>query len=320
MAKNYKKRNPLSILILALMMISCFSTFAQQKVVKVKVVTDGDSATVKIDSTFTEEVMVFDFDEDAMHMNIDSIVEAHTKGLDKKMQVLAFKMDSLTDMDFNFNFEGNMEEMHKEIERIMKEKGIEMEDLEGFDIAEPHKMIFIGEGVGENTVDVESFVDEEGNHVKVIKKTIQVRDGEEGDDKTSYVIKSVRDGAPVKWHTKTTVSIEPIPMDEVAFLKKIGVSTKKLLNEPLDVREFQVKVEKKIENELKQTLLHIECILPEGGKYDVEMIKKDGEIASKEEKVPSGEMKKEFEVTDEESPYYLILSKNNKIFGRKITL
>lgn len=114
-------------MVLSMLTIGCFSTMAQKKVVKVKVVTDGDSTTVAVDSTITNEVMVLDFDE-FNSMNIDSIIQIHTKDLDKKMKVMAFKMDSLADMDFNFNFDfdGNMEEMHKEIERIMKEKGIEL--------------------------------------------------------------------------------------------------------------------------------------------------------------------------------------------------
>jgi len=81
-----------------------------------------------------------------------------------------------------------------------------------------------------------------------------------------------------------------------------------------------VKFQKKIENELKQTVLYIDCILPDGGDYELEMIKKDGEVKNKDSNIPSGEMKKEFEVKEEEAPYYLILSNNNKIFGRKISL
>ncbi|MCU4165153.1 hypothetical protein [Carboxylicivirga caseinilyticus] len=325
MAINYKKSSLWSFMVLSMLTISCFSTMAQKKVVKVKVVTDGDSTTVAVDTTITNEVMVLDFDE-FNSMNIDSIIQIHTKDLDKKMKVMAFKMDSLADMDFNFNFDfdGNMEEMHKEIERIMKEKGIELKDLEGFDFDDPHKMIFIGEGKGENTVDVESFIDENGNHVKVIKKSVVVRGhDEEGDNDGSekkVIIKSLKDGEPVEWHTKATIMVEPIPIEEVAFLQKIGISTKKLLNEPLEVKDFKVKLKKTVENDLKHTLLQIECELSEGGKYDIEMIKKDGEIADKEENIPSGQLKKEYEVKDEEAPYYLILSKNNKIFGRKISL
>nr|WP_319398012.1 hypothetical protein [uncultured Carboxylicivirga sp.] len=323
MTRNYKGANLGSILFVALLILSCSTAMAQKKVVKVKVVTNGDSSTVEVDTTLTNEVMIFDFD-DFDSMNIDSIIQAHTKDLDQKMKVMAFKMDSLSDMDFNFNFDfdSNMEEMQKEVERIMKEKGIEMKDWEGFNMSDPHKMIFIGDGDGENTVDVESFIDEDGNHVKVIKKSVVVRGtgDEEVNNEKKVIVKSLKDDVPVKWNTKATISVEPIPIEEVAFLQKIGISTKKLLNEPLKVKDFKIKLDKKIDNDIKHTFLHVECILPEGGKYDMEMIKKDGEVKMKEEKIPFGEMKKEVEVQEDDSPYYLILSKNNKIFGRKITL
>jgi len=217
MTKNYGNLRRWSIAVISLLIVSCFALEAQQKVVKVKVITDGDSSKVKVDTTVVEDVMVFHIDGESKYVNIDSIVEAHTKDIDKHMKVMAFKMDSLADMDFDFEFEGDMEKVHIEMERMLKEKGIALEELEEFHKAGPHKMIFIGEGKDENTVDVETFIDEEGNHVKIIKNQVHIRTDDEEGNENAYIIKSIKGGEPVVWHSKSTIKVEPIPMDEVAF-------------------------------------------------------------------------------------------------------
>ena len=102
-------------------------------------------------------------------------------------------------------------------------------------------------------------------------------------------------------------------------MKEFGVSSKKLLNEPLDLEDLKVKIEKIMEDEKLQTLMQIECELPEG-EYHLELFNEEGETVKEEKEIKAGPMKQEMELKQEEAPYYLILSKNNQFFGRKIIL
>lgn len=299
----------------ALLLFFSVNLQAQNKEVKVKVIKNGE---VK-DSCLHEDILIVEVDGAVKRINIDSIVHEHTKDIDKHMKIMAFHMDSLSDMDINF--EGDMEKMHIEIERMLKEKGIAMEELEKIHMEKANNLIFISED-GDHTVDVETIVNEDGEHVKIIKKKIQVEHSDEDGGHKTYIIKS-GDKHPMRWHAKhhkAMVKVESISLDEIAFLKKAGVSTKKLMGDPLDVEEFKIKLEKKIENEIKQTFLHIECQLPAKGEYEMEVLKKDGSALTKESNIPAGELKKEFELKDQEAPYYFILTQNNKLFGRKVIL
>jgi hypothetical protein len=323
MKMNYLKLTKAIVALFSFLILMSFNMQAQKKAVKVKVIKSGDTTEIKKDTTVVNDVVIIDVDGESKMINIDSIVQAHTKDIDKHMKVMAFHMDSLSEMNFDFDFEHgeDIEKMHIEIERMLKEKGIAMEELKNFHKNSANNMIFISKD-GDNTVDVETIVDEDGEHVKIITKKIHGDQLDGVEDHTTYIIKS-DDKHPMRWHSKSvmpSIKVEAIPVDDIAFLKKAGVSSKKLLNDPLIVEDFKIKIEKKIENDLKQTLLHIECLLPSDGEYSLDMIKKDGVSKTTESKIPAGELKKEFELEKDEAPYYLILSKNNKLFGRKITL
>ncbi len=324
MKKDYMRLSKALIASFTFILIVGFNLQAQKKAVKVKVIKGDETKEIHKDTTIVKEIVIVDVDGETKMINIDSIVNAHTGDIDKHMKVMAFHMDSLSDMNFDFDFEHgeDIEKMHIEIERMLKEKGVAMEELENVHKIGANNMIFISKD-GENTVDVETIVNEDGEQVKIITKKIHLEHIDGDEDHMTYVIKSGGDKHPMHWHSKSdmpSVKVESIPVDEIAFLKKAGVSSKKLLNEPLKVENFKIKIEKKIENEVKQTLLHIECLLPSEGEYALEMIKKDGASKTSESNIAAGEFKKEFELQKEEAPYYLILSKNNKLFGRKITL
>lgn len=310
-------------LILSAVLIATFSltTTAQTKKknqVKVKVISSEGEKVVEIDTTFNHDVFVFSSGDEAKIINLDSIMEAHHDEIDKHMRVMAFKMDSLN--DFHFEMDGDMEKMHIEIEKLLKEKGIKLEEMEHLRDAHRNRIIIMQEG--ENEMDIEEFISEDGDHIKIIKKEIMEKG--EGEPKVkSFIIASDSHDIPMHWKEKhehkTTVSVESIPLEDIAFLKKIGLSQKKIMSEQIKVEELKVKIEKIIEDKKLQALMHIECELPEGN-YHLEMFNQDGKKIKEDKNIKAGPMKQEFDLKQEEAPYYLILSKNNQFFGRKVIL
>jgi len=79
-------------------------------------------------------------------------------------------------------------------------------------------------------------------------------------------------------------------------------------------------VQQEIVDETEENMLTIELELPEGGNYELKMIDKEGNLKDHDKKVKSGHLKKEFKLEREKDPYYLILLRNNQIFGRKIEI
>lgn len=284
--------------------------------VKVKVISNDGKKVVDMDTMFSHDVFVYQVNGETTVVNLDSIMEANRDEIDKHMKVLAFKMDSID--DFHFDMDADMEKMEMEIERVLKEKGIVMEEMEHMKGAH-HNRVMVLKG-GEHDFDIQEFMDEDGEVVKIIKKEVECgEDGKHG--VKTYVITS--DAGPMHWKERaehrTTVKVESIPMDDIAFLKKIGVSPKKLMAEPLELEKLKVKIEKIMEDETLQTLMHIECELPEGT-YQMEVFNQEGQKVKEKTEIKSGPFNEELELKKEEAPYYLLLSKNNQLFGRKIVL
>lgn len=288
----------------------------KKKVVKVVEHKHGES-----DSAHVENVMVYHIDEHDVNVNIDSIIKVHKGDIDKHMKIMAFKLDSIDELDF----EGDMEKMHVELARIMEEKGHLMDELKKIKVEKEGNLIFISEDGEHHTINIDEEIDGDVKRVKVITKTICKEGGETGERVESYIIKSGTRNDVNVWHSKANVhkahvKIESIPMEDLAFLKKAGVATKNMMNEAIVIEELKLKVEKMIEDDVDQTIVHIECILPDEGPYKLDVIKKDSEPLLENEVIKEKNLKKEFEVKEEEAPYYFILSKNNQIFGRKIVL
>jgi MFS superfamily sulfate permease-like transporter len=297
-----------------------FNTEAQNKKkshVKVKVISDDGKKVIEMDTTINHDVFVFDSDKECKFIELDSIMKEHEEEIEKHMKVFAIKMDSLK--EFNFKMDGEMEEIHLELEKVLKEKGIHLEELEHLKEAHKNRIMIIKDGDGEV---IEEFIDGDGDKVKIIKKEIKGdKDGKH--EVKTIVIASDSHGQPYHWKGKhahkATVKVESIPIEDIAVLKKFGVSAKKLLNEQIDIKGIKVKIEKILEEEKLQTLMQIECDLPEGD-YHLEFFNEDGKLVKEEKNIKAGSMKQEFELKEEEAPYYLILSKNNQFFGRKVVL
>ncbi len=286
--------------------------------VKVKVISTEGEKVIEMDTTFTNDVFVITSGDETKVINMDSIMAVHHDEIDKHMRVMAFKMDSLN--DFHIEFDGDMEKVHIEMEKLLKEKGIKLEEMEHLHEAHRNRIIIMQEG--ENELDIEEFITEDGDHIKIIKKEI-LEEGEHEPRVKSFIIASDNHDIPMHWKEKhehtTTVKVESIPLEDISFLKKIGLSQKKIMSEQLKIEELKVKIEKIIEDEKLQTLMHIECDLPEGS-YHLEMFNQNGDKVKEDKEIKAGPMKQEFDLKEEEAPYYLILSKNNQFFGRKVVL
>lgn len=309
-------------ILLGLMVISMgYQVNAQTKKksqVKVKVITNEGEEVIEMDTTFNHDIFVWHSEKDGKYIELDSLMKCHEKDIEKHMKVMAFKMDSLN--DFHFKFDGDMEKMHLELEELMKEKGIHLEEMEHLNEAHKNRiMILKGE---DGDFDIGEFINEDGDEIKIIKKELRgERDGEH--EVKTVIIASDSHEMPYHWKGKhayrTKVKVESIPLEDITILKKFGVSSKKLLNEPLNLEDLKVKIEKIMEDEKLQTLMQIECELPEG-EYHLELFNEEGETVKEEKEIKAGPMKQEMELKQEEAPYYLILSKNNQFFGRKIIL
>ncbi len=242
----------------------------KQSKVKVKVISSDGKKVVDMDTTFTHDVFVYTANGETKVMNLDSIMDANREEMDKHMKVFAIQMDSLNDI--RFDFDRDMEEMDKEIELMLQEKGIVLEELEQMRDAH-HNRVMVLQG-DERDFDIQEFMDEDGDVVKIIRKEIEC----EGEDGVKTIVIS-SDEHPMHWteraEHRTTVKVESIPMEDIAFLKKLGVSSKKLMAEPLELKDLKVKIEKIMENETLQTLMQIECELPDGN-YQMELFNQDG--------------------------------------------
>ncbi|TRX70317.1 hypothetical protein [Carboxylicivirga sp. M1479] len=313
--------NSLKIVLTGIILVSMvFGAIAQttkKNQVKVKVITSDGGKVVDMDTTFNHDVFVFQSDGNTKVINLDSIMEGHHHDMDKHMRVMAFKMDSLN--DFNFEFDGDVEKMHIEMEKLLKEKGIMLEEM-GHASKGGNRMVIMQSGGAE--VDIEEFINDEGDHVKIIKKEIHGDEDGKHEVKT-FVIASDTHDMPMAWKEKneyhSTVKVESIPLEDISFLNELGVSTKKLMSEPLDLNSLKVKFEKIMEDDKLQTLVHIECELP-AGDFQMQLFNQEGEKVKEESDIKSGVFKQELDLKEEEAPYYYILSKNNQLFGRKIVL
>jgi len=293
-----------------LLMVAVFVTdqvHAQSKKKTVKVITHHHNK----DTINNHNVVVYHHNGDEMTINIDSLVTCHTKGFDKQMRVFALKIDSL--QDFEFDFDDDLEKMHIELERLLQEKGLHLDELKHLHKAGDKRIAFLS---GDDAkIDVEEFVDEDGEHIKIIRREIKKDDDSNGVH--TYVISSDPDRS-MALH-KRRLKVSSIPIEDLSVLTKAGVSHKQLLGEQLSLDDIKVQLKTSIEDKMSRIILQIECELPKG-KYQMEMINKTGKVVEEKKNMKAGAVKEEFDLKKEEAPYYLILSGNNQLFGRKIVL
>lgn len=313
--------------IIVLCCSTAFYANAQHKkycTVRVEVMSDGDTDKVMIDTSFVHDVMVFKMDSEHMKVDLDSILKHHDKGLHEKMKVMAFAMDSLHEFDMDVVSGESMEEWHIEMERLLKEKGMCLKEMEKLYKQGPHHFYWYGDkDSSAQHINVETIVNEEGEHVKVITKTIEVKgDDLDGEKKVKkYVIRSSDRHPEMKFVEKrTSVKIESIPMEEIAILKKAGIDEKVIFNEPIKIEKIKLMVQQEIVDEVEENVLTIEMELPEKGNYELKIIDKKGILTDHDKKVKSGHLKREFKLEKEKEPYYFMLLRNNQIFGRKIEI
>ena len=296
----------------------------KQRTVRVEVISDGDSDKVLIDTSFVHDVMVFKMDSDHLKIDLDSILKHHDKALHDEIKIMAFAMDSLHEFDMDVSGAEGMEEMHIEMERLLKEKGMCLKEMEELHKCSPHHFYWYGEkDSSAQNINVETIVTDEGENIKVITKMIEVKgDDQDGEKKTKkYVICSTDRQPEMKFLEKSTsVNVESIPMEDISILRKAGVDDKVVFNTPIKVEKMKLMVRQELVNEVENLVLTIEMVLPEKGNYELKMIDKEGNMKEHDKKVKSGHVKKEYKLEKTQEPYYLMLLRNNQIFGRKIEI
>ncbi|WP_439185723.1 hypothetical protein [Carboxylicivirga taeanensis] len=285
----------------------------KQKKVTVKVISGDTDSAVKLDTTFSGDGIKYSSSSEIMVINLDSIMQANHEEIEKHMRVMALKMDSLNE----WSFKGDFECLHKEVDELLKENGLRFKH-EG----QPGRVLVLRDN-GEE-VDIEEFINEEVELIKIIES----HSGSIGHDECATQTIVITEGADGKMpfiHKHAPgphgrVRVEPIPLEDISFLKQIGISTKMLVAEPLTLEELTIEIEKIMEDEKLQTYLKIECDLP-AGTYDFNVYNGEG-LQIKEQKNIKGDgpLKEDVKLKKEEAPYYMILTKNNQLLGRKIVL
>ncbi len=285
--------------LIVLLVCSCaFYSMAQHKkhhMVRVEVISVGDKDKVMVDTAYVSDVM-------------------------------AFTMDSLHAFDFNKEDLGaeEIEKMHIEMERLLKEKGMAFDEMAELFKQKPCHFYWSEDtDSAAQHLDVETIVKEDGEQVKVITRTINVKgDDPDGDKKVkTFVIRSSDAPAGGKLGVEETkVTLESIPMEDISIIRKAGVDETIIFNEPIKVEKIKVMVLKEITDTKENTVLTLEMELPEGGNFELKMVDKEGQLKEHDKKVKSGHLKKEFHLNKDQEPYYLMLLRNNQIFGRKVEI
>lgn len=316
--------------ILLLTLLACaFPGKAQQqkhKTIRVEVISNSDTDRVFIDTSYVDDALFNKLDFDKMPIDLDSLMKAHERDMKKAFKVMAFKMDSLNEMNFDFDFEDicgeEMERFHIEMERAMKERGEEFNELDKMP-KHPHHFYWYSDSdrVVQN-VDVQTIV-KDAENAKVITKTIVIDEDGEKDNKREkkYIVTSnvAHPETDFSAHC-TAVKIVPIPLDDVTVLRKAGIDKNILLNEPFQVDQIKLTVDAELKDGEEQTFITIEMNVPEANNYELKVIDKAGNLKEHDKKLKGGVLKKEFKVEKNNEPYYLMLLRKNQMFGRKIEI
>lgn len=272
-----------------------------------EIIEDGDT-TVHVDTMVYDHVMFYKWKGHPKLQNLDSLLKKHNKKLAKHMKVMQFKLDSLGEIDFDIDCD------LKNLDKI--EELINNEVLHNI---EEH-VIALREG-GE----WEHLIDEE--HHRIMEERMKRDEDRYGrHHKRTIIIHDDDDEHPIRIRkryphsSRTHVELKPIAIEDINVLKRAGISAKKIMGETLDVGEVKLKVEKMIDGDEENIIVHISCDVEEEGEYNAEVINKEGKVIKSQKSVKERRFEEKLSVDKEEVPYYLILTKNNRLFGRKLDI
>ncbi len=297
----------------------------------------------------------FDFiDVESMHEKLDSIFEKLDEDLNKRIKVLAFDFDSLpeefshfNDIDYGINADSifgkfRVSSIDKRIKELLKSNNFNLGDRGTVDFDSIANSI-------NDSLSVEISTDSIMKNGRAIVKKKIIIDGKEMDEDSPVIIKKFKDDEGneqeivIAYKDKKVIHhpgkhievlkgssmpligekrhklIEEIPLADAELLVKAGISPKVITSPALKPKSINVdvEVEEKFDNKIKRVSLTFEFEDEKGIK--VTLLDRYGNVLSNEKvKSTSGTYTKTVEVNEVMAPYYFLIVKNNKLFGRMI--
>ncbi|MGQ1786389.1 hypothetical protein [Saccharicrinis sp. GN24d3] len=344
-----KKIKTVVVMLLAAIFVP-ISILAQQNEVKITVHKDGSDSTLK-NSFYSTMFDVQDLGK--MHEKLDSIFSTLDKDLDKKIKVMAFNADSMR-KHFNFNtdfdFKHGIDSMFTFRKLSLDDKRIE-KIIDSYH-RKPGKRVWV---LDEKYLD---SLHHKGMNIKVkmdsvtengrtvIKKEILIEG--KGKDGEPIVIKRYNDSDEerediIAYHQKHGVKhpgehviieknnkrlrpgdyehkhVEEIAISDAEILVKGGISPKVITAPALKPKNIEVNI--KVKEEFGKQVKTIGMSLDFEDKEDLQVLilARDGQVVFDETlKNFSGTYIKDIEINEAISPYYFVVIRDKKMFGRLI--
>ncbi len=323
----------------------------QTKHIVIKQSIDGCD-TISPFSIWSNEFDVMDIE--SMHEKLDSIFEKLDEDLNKRIKVIAFDFDSLpngfshlNDIDFDFNTDSIFKHFmissnDQRFDDLLKSNKLFFGDNGEFDFDSianslsdsmdveittdsimengrsiiKKKIVINGKEIDENSpVIIKEFNNDGGNQKEVV---IAYKDKKEVSRPEKHIVVSKGSEKPLDGTTNHDV-IEEISLADAELLVKAGISPKVITSPALrpESVKVDVTVEEKFQNIIKKVTFAFNFKDEKG--IEVTLLDKDGNTLSKEKvKNTSGAYSKTIDVNEGLSPYYFLLVKDNKLFGRII--
>lgn len=343
----------LIFLVAAIMPLSIFAQNKQAKVM-VKEYNEMSSDSVSPLSFWSTE---FDVDNLAtLHSQLDSIFNELDEDFFKRVKVMAFRMDSLNDngewnffddldadanVDSIFNYFSKLSTNDKRIEHMIQSSHLQFNQEIELD------------SLLNNTIkdlDVQVYNDSTVENGKTIitKKVIIIGYKNSQDNTNPAVVKSLNDKGDkeiIAYHHKQAVEQEgkqiriekgdreikrkgsdnnnmhfqEITLKDAELLVKAGISPKLIVSPALSPVNTQVNIEVKEEYSKKLKEVTVSLDFNDEKSMEVLLLDKDGNIISSEKnKKASHSYSKVIEVREGLAPYYFLVIRDKKLFGRKL--
>jgi len=338
------------ILCVLVMFVMSLSVIAQSKTKQIVIKQSEENCdTITSNQFWSSEFDVMDIE--SMHKKLDSIFENLDEDLNKRIKVMAFDFDSLpggfsffNDFDYNgdsifehFRFPSDndqqLEELLKSNMSFFGNKGfVDFDSIanlykdsmdveistdsitENGNTIIKKKIIINGKGMDNNSpVIIKNFKDDNGNDEEVV---IAYDDRNITNHPGKHVkVSKIHKGLLPDDNTNLTVG--DIPLADAELLMKAGISSKVITAPAIEPQSINVNVEKEFGSEIKKVTFTL--VFDDNKGFDVKVLDKNGNVLSNEKiKNTSGTYTKTIDVNEVMSPYYLLIVKNNKLFGRII--
>ncbi|GAF03952.1 hypothetical protein [Saccharicrinis fermentans] len=340
------KGNQSKVFILCAVFFVSVSLIAQQNEIKISAQTDDTDST----STSHYFSTIFDVEDvGKMHEKLDSILSTLDEKLDKSIRVMAFSNDSLFNR-FNFDFDGPLDSLfssfhwgmdENRIQRLLDSYGgkqgrnawnwddsyLDSLSREGFDVRIQRDSVYEdGRVVIKNEVIVEGKG--EDGESKVIQRFLNQKDNNRSvqDHMHRFGIRHPEEHIAVeenKMRLKTKDEkhryVEKISISHADILVKGGISPKVITAPALEPKNVEIKIDVKEEFNKKIKTIGMSMQFDDTNDLHVLLLAKDGQRLFEEKlKKFTGTYHKDIEINEAFSPYYFVVIRDKRMFGRLI--